>query len=332
MSKLTSFPISTGLSLAFYWEMEPAWERDGPSRDLPSRILPGDGRSMFGYRSVQICMKVSCLVDTWSLVVLYRILELNWNVLKWCVLSFYTILSVFASRITTYNTTLISDAKRDLCDLGLETYADASCYNFGKLPYGSLEKYKEGVMFMTYQTLIGKNREKETRLEQLVEWCGGEEFDGLIMWVVVINNCWPWLVRDEYNSHRRRIFIENYLYIQVGWMPQGQDDWVRFWHHTKCTWSSLFPTNHFFLFLAGWIPRAIPKRSAKVWTRRKSPLRPPPRWSSSSRCFLVYVSSIVRPRRYRTQGILVSWGGLLSYFLCLQSIICVSCIMWSIIL
>lgn len=76
---------------------------------------------------------------------------------------------------------LYGDAKRDLCDLGLETYADASCYNLCKLPYGSLEKYKEGVMFMTYQTLIGKNREKETRLEQLVEWCGGEEFDGLIM-------------------------------------------------------------------------------------------------------------------------------------------------------
>mmetsp|Transcript_22735 Transcript_22735/g.41710 ORF Transcript_22735/g.41710 Transcript_22735/m.41710 type:complete len:180 (+) Transcript_22735:1204-1743(+) len=76
---------------------------------------------------------------------------------------------------------LYEDAKRDLCDLGLETYADASCYNLGKLAYGSLEKYEEGVIFTTYQSLIGKNLEMETRLEQLVEWCGGEEFDGLVI-------------------------------------------------------------------------------------------------------------------------------------------------------
>ncbi|KAL7527287.1 hypothetical protein ACHAXR_001879, partial [Thalassiosira sp. AJA248-18] len=43
--------------------------------------------------------------------------------------------------------------------------------------------YDEGVMFSTYNTLIGKSK-AGTRLEQLIEWCGGdnpEEFDGLIM-------------------------------------------------------------------------------------------------------------------------------------------------------
>lgn len=73
------------------------------------------------------------------------------------------------------------DAKRDLRDLGLGTYAESMCHNLGKLPYGSLWKHKEGVIFATYQTLISKNREGDTRLDELVDWCGGEEFDGLVM-------------------------------------------------------------------------------------------------------------------------------------------------------
>lgn len=44
-----------------------------------------------------------------------------------------------------------------------------------------MDKYEEGVMFATHQTLISKNREKVTRFDELVEWCGGEDFDGLIM-------------------------------------------------------------------------------------------------------------------------------------------------------
>ena len=77
---------------------------------------------------------------------------------------------------------LYEDAKRDLRDLGLGDYADTHCYNLGKLPYGDLTKsHPEGVMFATYSTLISKNRQKQTRLDQLIEWCGGEDFDGLVM-------------------------------------------------------------------------------------------------------------------------------------------------------
>jgi hypothetical protein len=77
---------------------------------------------------------------------------------------------------------LYEDAKRDLSDLGLTTYANKHCYNLGKLPYGDLEETcSEGVMFATYQTLISKNKAKQTRLDQLIEWCGGDEFEGLIM-------------------------------------------------------------------------------------------------------------------------------------------------------
>ena len=91
---------------------------------------------------------------------------------------------------------LNEDAKRDLRDLGMGAYAENNCFNLGKLPYGSLVSsasgssskskktkgkmakvlktkadtgcYDEGVMFATYSTLIGKNR-NGTRLEQLVE-------------------------------------------------------------------------------------------------------------------------------------------------------------------
>jgi hypothetical protein len=76
---------------------------------------------------------------------------------------------------------LYEDAKRDLSDLGLTTYANKHCYNLGKLPGDLEETCSEGVMFATYQTLISKNKAKQTRLDQLIEWCGGDEFQGLIM-------------------------------------------------------------------------------------------------------------------------------------------------------
>lgn len=87
-------------------------------------------------------------------------------------MSWYCVLRLHSSLI---------DAKRDLRDLGMSSYAQEKCYNLGKLPYGSLDKIEEGLMFTTYSTLISKNREKETRLDELVEWCGGIEFEGLIM-------------------------------------------------------------------------------------------------------------------------------------------------------
>ena len=94
---------------------------------------------------------------------------------------------------------LYEDAKRDLSDLGLETYAQENCFNLGKLPYGNLcstssakgkgkgkkgkgkkgkkrkndemnsDPYAEGVMFSTYSTLVAKKRGSDTRLEQLIQ-------------------------------------------------------------------------------------------------------------------------------------------------------------------
>lgn len=93
---------------------------------------------------------------------------------------------------------LYEDAKRDLSDLGMETYAEENCFNLGKLPYGSLsssstkgkgkgkkakgkkgkkrkndemnsDPYAEGVMFSTYSTLVAKKNRNDTRLEQLIQ-------------------------------------------------------------------------------------------------------------------------------------------------------------------
>ncbi|KAL7536947.1 hypothetical protein ACHAXR_007495, partial [Thalassiosira sp. AJA248-18] len=75
---------------------------------------------------------------------------------------------------------LYEDAKRDLGDLAMGTYASKKCYNLSnKFKSQETIDCEEGVMFVTYSTLVAKNR-----LEQLFKWCGGdkpEEFDGLIM-------------------------------------------------------------------------------------------------------------------------------------------------------
>mmetsp|Transcript_21181 Transcript_21181/g.47283 ORF Transcript_21181/g.47283 Transcript_21181/m.47283 type:complete len:1771 (-) Transcript_21181:242-5554(-) len=94
---------------------------------------------------------------------------------------------------------LYQDAKRDLVDIGLRRFAEDRSLLLGKAGYGNLEdqfysdertrgKVEGGMLFSTYSTLISKTGrgkkgggEEKTRLDQIVEWCGGEEFDGLLM-------------------------------------------------------------------------------------------------------------------------------------------------------
>lgn len=71
---------------------------------------------------------------------------------------------------------LYEDAKRNLTDLGLGKYVQKKAYNLSKFKATETIQHEEGVMFLTYSTLVAKNR-----LEQLIEWCGdGEAFGGLI--------------------------------------------------------------------------------------------------------------------------------------------------------
>jgi hypothetical protein len=53
-----------------------------------------------------------------------------------------------------------------------------------KLPYSKLDSkaigIKNGVIFVTYSSLIASSERGRSRLQQLVQWCG-QGFDGLLV-------------------------------------------------------------------------------------------------------------------------------------------------------
>ncbi|KAI3755989.1 hypothetical protein L1987_55800 [Smallanthus sonchifolius] len=74
------------------------------------------------------------------------------------------------------------DARRDLDDVG------ATCievHALNKLSYSKLDSKSvgitEGVVFLTYSSLIASSEKGRSRLQQLVQWCGSE-YDGLIVY------------------------------------------------------------------------------------------------------------------------------------------------------
>lgn len=73
------------------------------------------------------------------------------------------------------------DARRDLDDVGA-AYVEVHALN--KLPYSKLDSksvgVREGVVFLTYSSLIASSEKGRSRLQQLVQWCGSG-FDGLVI-------------------------------------------------------------------------------------------------------------------------------------------------------
>lgn len=73
------------------------------------------------------------------------------------------------------------DARRDLDDAGAP---DIVVHALNKLPYGKLAGnkigVKEGVVFLTYSSLVSASDRGLSRYKQLVDWCG-PDFDGLIV-------------------------------------------------------------------------------------------------------------------------------------------------------
>ena len=63
----------------------------------------------------------------------------------------------------------------------------ASCAQCSDAGLGLSSTVKEGVLFSTYMTLIsmvtrgGPGNAGQSRLDQLIAWCGGDEFDGCII-------------------------------------------------------------------------------------------------------------------------------------------------------
>jgi len=83
-------------------------------------------------------------------------------------------------RLTPLSLPLKLDAERDLFDLGFDKEA---------LPVASLHKFSydaikhDGVLFATYSSIASKQMKgtQRTRLDQIIKWCGGAKFNGLIM-------------------------------------------------------------------------------------------------------------------------------------------------------
>ena len=78
------------------------------------------------------------------------------------------------------------DAQRDLRDLGchVAVHDGAQELDRGTLGLGMAKGLKEGVLFSTYATLVSAGAQKQkgkSRLQQLVDWCGGAAFDGALL-------------------------------------------------------------------------------------------------------------------------------------------------------
>ncbi|XP_034679259.1 protein FORGETTER 1 isoform X3 [Vitis riparia] len=73
------------------------------------------------------------------------------------------------------------DARRDLDDVGATS---VEVHALNKLPYSKLDSksvgVREGVVFLTYSSLIASSEKGRSRLQQLVQWCGSG-YDGLVI-------------------------------------------------------------------------------------------------------------------------------------------------------
>jgi P-loop containing NTP hydrolase pore-1 len=76
---------------------------------------------------------------------------------------------------------LKQDAQRDIDDIHADEVAP-HLFLLTDLAYGTINK-SQGVIFSTYSSLVAGKRGGDgmTRLEQLVDWCGGDAFSGCIM-------------------------------------------------------------------------------------------------------------------------------------------------------
>ncbi|XP_055959526.1 protein strawberry notch homolog 1 [Patella vulgata] len=90
----------------------------------------------------------------------------------------------------TISTDLIVDSRRDLSDIGCFVKVIDGCQELDRETrvLGLPTDFKEGVVFSTYATLVSSvnrggalNSSKHSRLQQLIDWCGGDQFDGCLI-------------------------------------------------------------------------------------------------------------------------------------------------------
>ncbi|XP_069103404.1 protein strawberry notch homolog 1-like isoform X2 [Argopecten irradians] len=90
----------------------------------------------------------------------------------------------------TISSDLIVDSRRDLTDIGCHVRVIDGCQELDRETrvLGLPADFKEGVVFSTYATLVSSvyrgsaiSGSKTSRLQQLVDWCGGPEFQGCLI-------------------------------------------------------------------------------------------------------------------------------------------------------
>ncbi|XP_019644077.1 PREDICTED: protein FORGETTER 1-like [Branchiostoma belcheri] len=88
------------------------------------------------------------------------------------------------------STDLKLDAERDLRDIGCYVKVIEGCQQLDRETkvFGLPPGFKEGVIFSTYATLVssvqkgvGASTSRQSRLDQLINWCGGQDFDGCLI-------------------------------------------------------------------------------------------------------------------------------------------------------
>ncbi|XP_065056159.1 uncharacterized protein LOC135684506 [Rhopilema esculentum] len=86
------------------------------------------------------------------------------------------------------STDLRIDAQRDLHDIGCYIKVIDGCQELDKETrvFGLPKDFTEGVVFSTYATLVsfvqkGVGSGKQSRLKQLIDWCGGDTFEGCLI-------------------------------------------------------------------------------------------------------------------------------------------------------
>ena len=84
------------------------------------------------------------------------------------------------------STDLHADAQRDIADLGMHVKVINNCHDLDTaMRAGGLCKdYKEGVLFLTYSTLVSAGRGRSgsgNRFQQVLDWVGGASFDGCLV-------------------------------------------------------------------------------------------------------------------------------------------------------
>jgi hypothetical protein len=81
------------------------------------------------------------------------------------------------------STDLHADARRDALDLGMHIKIINNCQDLDSaMRVSGLSKdYAEGILFLTYSTLVSGGRGKQSRMQQVLDWLGGADFDGCLV-------------------------------------------------------------------------------------------------------------------------------------------------------